>query len=1007
DLGNISGSGDEQWFLRPSLDEFARLHQLVTCYSYDTEYTADPEQSTDVFQFPSVATRFNFNTIQDDSGNPFFSTFRLLSQQIGRRRAQALLRWRDGTVDLNGDGDLDDDYILQPNVDYSIFNGDASAPHSQFTYHERNNRNFQDPAAADDAIYPRYLNIPDMGSILAVPYNEPSTVLYATSVDSSFTNSQVVQADPTGGNPIPTPVPNTNGAFNGDGAMNGDLDPVGGARMLYFEGGTDGQEIDVPTGNNKVAMGAGVIEGIHPSFAKATTFFPGLKLFVYQDTSVNPNVVAIADAIAGTQVTPLPDGDGVPGLPAMVIDGGSPLDAIDLAGPDWNPSNGFEMAYADGSGITIDTTLPDVQVQGDIYRYRLDIPLPAPAPVTNFRNDGTEGGFYPDYTPDGEDIVFSHVDLTFFNPGNPPTFGLNQCFNLSTVNVASGTVTRLNVTYPDAALRLAFHPVFSPDGDRIAFTGIEFDPFTGTFSSDLWICDATGGPAIRVTNTPNDNEIYPIFNEGLARVARQSDTATGNTRGVILPYPPGGITPTNTAANRVLLAGIIGEASVAFRDNDTSGLGTDQNWRERDLPVVPQHVVDPFQILSDELAFHNPRDSKDAVGPGLRLQAYPGRININTAPRPVLRALFLAMFQGARPVIDSTGLSRPGSSTPRIDDGLFPSYIVLPDPDTDDLTRFKAIKIADQYAHQVVEYRKWRYNNKFLVSDDTVPNGFTESIDELTGEHYRANPNLPYDSDLNLFSVERPYWDPAPPFRNIGDLFNVALPMDLDNKTGAPSPDDSVRLFESVDGPSGPVSTSMPIAGAFRNTASLLSYTWGPIFQTDIDSRYNGTNAPGISSTDVLPAYRATPNLLRDADGNYNSDWAIQQQYRLFSADDFRWISPYLTTRSYVYRVESRGIVRVQAVQQYGQSMDITSDKFWIVNMGDEAVVNHCDDGGDYDGAVPYGTGMGTLSRDWLNLAGGQGDLNRQKRAHSYTVLAYQEQPENGVPLSRSNFLPQ
>lgn len=991
--------GIQQWFVRPSLEDFSRLHQSVTVYSYDTEYSADSENSTDLFQFPGLADRLDFNAIsRDDQSNPFFSTFRVLAQQVGRRRAEALLRWRDGLVDLNGDGDLDDEYILLPTVDRSVFNGDPAEPHSQLTYRERNHPNFQSPAATASQRYQAYLNIASIGDMLVAPYNEPTEVLYADSLDASLTNAQMVQCDPAGLNP-PVAVPNTNGPWDTTGARNGDLDPVsGGTRMLYFDGSGDAWTIDAPQGTNRVALGGGLFEGIHPSYAKSAPFvLPGTRPFVFQRMDTATPEIWIADQNTGAPLVGLPD-NGL-GLPQMTIGGGTALDLTDLAGPDWNPTNANEIAYSLGTGLTFNVFPPALVVQGDIYRYRLDIPIPAAARITNMRNDGTEGAFYPDYNPDGDAIVFTHIDLAGFSPVDPM-----GAFDLSIVDVATQGITRLNITYPDGQNRAEFMPVFSPSGDRIAFAAWDFDILTGNITSDIWIADATGGQAVRATNTA-EFELYPIFTEGVARIARQSDTANGNTRGVTLPYPVGGISPVNTNNNRVLLAGILGEASLAFRDNDTSGLGAAQNWRFRDLPVTPQHSVEPLQALADQLSFRQPRSDVDsATRP--RLQAYGGRININTAPRQVLRAIFLAMFQGARPNLDNTGLGRLASSTPRVRGSLLSeNYLILTDSNTNLQDRFNALKIADQYAHQVVQYRKWLYNNQFLISDDTVPNGFTETDDELTGLHYRANPNLPYDSDFNPFTIERPRFDPAPPFRNVADLFRVALYFDYQNVTGQPSPDKDVRLYEAVEGARGPDRAAMPTAGTLQDNQTVATWTWGPIFQTDILTRYHGENAPGSGGTEILDPYETEPRLTRDADGNYDSTFALQQHYRLFSADDFRWIAPFLTVRSYVYRIESRGTIRVEAAQQYGNRMDITADKFWVVNTGKESVLNlTTTSGASYGYSFPIYSPVGTFSRDVLDqLPSG---MQRNKRTRPYSIIAYQEQPENGVPLTRPDFLP-
>ncbi|HYE79864.1 MAG TPA: hypothetical protein VEI97_17915, partial [bacterium] len=412
-----------QFFLRPSLEDFARLNQLVTVYSYDTEYTADPENSIDpeLFPYPGIHDRLNFNQINpNDINNPFFSTSGILGRQIGNRRALAVLRWRDGLVDLNGDGDLDDEFILQPVADFDEApqNGDATDPHSQLTYRERGNPNFQDPTVSDENIYPAYLNIKSVADLALVPFNEITPTLYATSMDAAGTSQLEKITFPAGGpGPNTTPVPGSGGAWNSD------LEPTGGTTALAFRttasGGT-GFTIPVPDGPTATNLPGG-LEGTHPSYAPRIGGFPS-DLFVFQRTDTGTPELWVADAATGAPVVQCPT-NGLP-LPAFTFGGApgpAPFDLLsDLSGPDWNRSGSFfdfdRVAYALGTGIDISPGPTPITVQGNIYQHRVFLGLPGAVRITNF-SGGTEGAFYPDWHPDGQSLVFTHVDLT--DPNNP------------------------------------------------------------------------------------------------------------------------------------------------------------------------------------------------------------------------------------------------------------------------------------------------------------------------------------------------------------------------------------------------------------------------------------------------------------------------------------------------------------------------------------------------------------------------------------------------------------
>jgi hypothetical protein len=498
-------------------------------------------------------------------------------------------------------------------------------------------------------------------------------------------------------------------------------------------------------------------------------------------------------------------------------------------------------------------------------------------------------------------------------------------------------------------------------------------------------------------------------------LAAQGDSQIGDVPGTAISLL-NAATATNepfTVADKQAIAMDIGEASTALRR--TIGWGADdQNWKLKDLPSVPEQTVDVLKQIADVVCFRDPTVTYDPryqmpnpipfpppVIPAAPIQAYPGRININTADRSVLRTIFLNMFQG--PENDSDDDGNPDGPEPRVRDGAGSRYINIMDPALDnnagDPIRFKALMIADRYAQQVVEYRKWIYNNQgdLGVTDETVPSNLP--LYELAfagGSHYgnfRANPFYPMvDTNGDGIAPEVPRYNPEPPFRSVADLFNVML-YDNDAFT-------SDWTYEGIDGNGGPDKTYLPRAFDPNDptsgpTGSADELTvWGPIFNTD--KQRTVTHPGGPLGNGWLTGFATTvDNNFTDA-ANYNLFYE-QQSFRLFSADDFRRIAPFLTVRTYDYRIESRGVVRISSGSQ---RTDITRDKIWIITTNTDADLAHRTRA-SWDVTDPYAaTFTSEFEWDASAVAQNQGD-------RGYYTMFFEETPQSGLSLTRSTFLPE
>ena len=949
-----------------AMEDFETLNRTCTVYTYDTEHTADAETSSPFSDNQDY--RINFNECNEDDYfvNMMFTRF------IGIERTKSLFRWRDGLVDLNADGDLNDEYILQPVKDPITAEAETnmtadSQPVSQITYRERNHFNFQEPA---NPAYPAMLNIPDLGTLAMVPMSVRDTQIIA-SIDGAGL-STFVPTNPGGpGDPIP----------NTDDGLSCDIDSSG--TMLMFDTLNTLEnlyDVDIPRGDVLTQMNDA--EGYHPSYNPDGTQF----VYVDKDTGMGDQTLSVYDIPSDSRVSTNWNGN-VP-LAIMNIPLGPGGDFFEAPSPDWSP---IANTIAFAGGGELDFAGDPLTEHTDIYMVRLDGPTAGiPDNITNL----PDGFFalYPDFSPDGEWIAYTLINFHDLFTGN--------AFLIVIQNLVDNR-REVVLARPDLFM---LAPDWDPSGNRLCFMGV---PIFGG-STDIWTVSRGGTNLTNLTTSP-ENELFPSWGWGMTLVATQGDNDPGGALGKRVIYPALGINPDDEPWDetyREQLAQVIQEASLAFREDLDAG--DEQNWRFMDLPVMPQHMVDQMQMCADVLSF---RPSYTPVLAGedpftFIPQAYPGKVNINTAPRSVLRALFLLMFQGA--VYQDSDSNNHGSA-PMIEStiSMRPTPINLGYDRTSNVERLYALAIADTYAHQVDEYRRWVYNNRsksfnspcydngshsFSITRETVPDNLIFPVaGGITGKNYRANPFAPYDLDDDPFTKDRPLYDPEPPFRNIADLFNVALyngelPVNwllegYDNDYG-PDPEETANGRNVV-----PTSCNEQVEpvdeadfGDVYVGPNALA-VWGPIYQTEYPVTFG---LLGIDPDQILSPYEPGDSAVAK---NPDSTFYKQQRFRLFSADDFKWISPYITTRSYVYRVESRGTVRVA---NGTSKLDVSRDKLWIVDFGAENYLSYETTGWETDNAEIID------QRVLMNNSSNQ----------PYAIKAFEEVPVDGVRLTRGSFTP-
>jgi hypothetical protein len=1014
--------------------DFQLLNDRVTVYTMDTEHAADPDHRPIAATWPDADVRYNINHMleEDDltTASDESALFKYLMPVIGLQRLRSIIAWRDGLVDLNGDGDLGDEFIEQPVSDVRYdptgpgYVAADDYPVSTFTYRERGNPNFQNPILSPALIDPDYLNIRNLGDLLTIPMSIGEPLVAYSQAPNQNTDFELRITDES--NNIQSTVNDgTYPDFSNSGT-----------EIAYNQNG------DIVVDNLDLDAGQTIVNNAdHPSWG------PNDESIVYFD---DPDLVII-DRGTGTQTTvpmnnvDIPstqnDSAAIPFFGSFGDDAILGVEEFQLSSPDYNStadqiafSRVFPSAPDDdfldrglGSGYGI------ARVNGDGSGLQLLTQLP----VTY--------DYAPDYSSDGDFILFTRSTYLFWNllvnqiPGNdlddyalpiPSTSlwimnsngtGQFPVINPGDITFGPGGNGLINIDFINAnRIEITMHnPMFgnfSPDDSDIIFMDVELhfevdrtapapqevtmldDPITHVYRIDVGaLQDWQDANEFDTTVADSTLQVFPDWGGGARIVAQQGDKHFGS----ILPTPltltlsPGIDQPTS-ASDRATIASEIKFASLAFRQTIGSG-ADDQNWRLMDLPTVPEHVASALRQSADVICFADPLVKYDpdfqvdppplGAIPEPPLQAFPGRININTATRPVLRTVFMNMFQGPEEDVDSA--NGANSPAPRVDVGGTARPVNLMDPGTTQEERFNALLLADRYANQVCEYRTWIYNNQGPagITDETVPSNLPIYRQEYINAgvfstfygNYRANPLYPLiDTDGDGNSPDTGRYNPEPPFRSVADLFNISL---YDNR-----PFDEDWTYEGIDGPGGPDPNYIPEIIDNNTGNDVGSYDtydfWGPIFNTDQQRILtHGNQIPGNSTLYGYPS-RVMNN---PAAGNYNN-FIECQQFRLLSADDFKRIAPWLTVRTYNYRIESRGVIRVASGIE---KTDITRDKMWIITLNTEANYGrrYRDDA---DMLVPMDESIQAQNP-------GVGE---------YYIQFYEETSQAGLELTRSNFLP-
>ena len=1044
--------------MRLSQRDFEILNQRVTVYSMDTEYCADPDhpQLGDIpiatvqvarrdvrYDIQEMWPEDNLDTTEVDES----ALYDFFSSLIGPQRAISIILWREGLVDLNGDGDLDDEYIEQPvsaqrlDLTNNTYDWAGDWPISTITYRERNHPNFQDPHMPAHLMDPDFLNIRSLGDLLTIPMStiEP-LVAFSEATDANDTPTLVIRkdddSDPAGG-----PV-----------SLSGRVYPDfsnGGSEIAYDD------EDDVYRNNTSLTDEVQVDnQRLHPSWGPGD----GVMAYYNNDSLYIHDLVTDTESAVLTNANLPPDEDDTTdnpfwdNWPSNNLIGRA---VFEMASPDISPNTGNnEMAF---SQVSADST-GDVFLDPDAAYNIATVALDGSRLGLVTDNDVGTFDYGPDFVGDGEFLVFTRTSydhwwyiewILEFLAGIPAgsieplpittleithrtgggSFPLIAWFDIDIGPDPEPALIEIDTDASPGAVRVKMHqpmfPSFSPASASLVFMDVPvvFDietsaPYTITgvelgtevrnpdilfldFDEDDFQPFWENVRSLKGAARPDTYDIFPDWGLGSIRVAEEADEGWGYSSPDPLLMPNASLTDSPfDPAERRAIALDLGAASLALRERLGQG-AEDQNWRLRDLPAVAEHVVDVLEKLGDVVCFREPLVTYDpqyqppdpmpwppVAVPEAPLQAYPGRVNINTADRAVLRTVFLLMFQGPDNDPDDNG--DWDGPEPRIESGMGSKYVNLMNPDNAAVTdedRFKALMVADRYAYQVCEYRKWIYDNQglFGVTDETVPSNLplyeTAALYPDTSHYgnFRANPFYPLvDTNGDGQAPEVPRYNPEPPFRSIAGLFKVML------YEGEEFTED--WTYEGIGAFGGPDDNDLPrpkdVDGADVGTADAFDI-WGPIYNADDERTVTHPSGSELGSG-ILYGFEAKPdNDLSDPD----NDFYRHQYFRLFSADDFRRIAPFLTVRTYDYRIESRGVVRVSSG---ARRMDITRDKVWIITTNTEA---------------NYGS---RLNPTWdIGLPLDSSFLAQNRGSDEYWVLYFEETPQSGLAVARAEFLPE
>jgi len=164
--------------------------------------------------------------------------------------------------------------------------------------------------------------------------------------------------------------------------------------------------------------------------------------------------------------------DGDEEIYIMRADGSNARRLTDRPGKDATPvisPDGTKIVYASKRGPYHDLWLMDIDGSN--------------ARALTKNRDQT---LYPCWSPDGNLICYYSVHRL----GRDVAPQLKFMSELHTVNVETGEITRLTKTG-----RFKYHPTYSPDGSRIAFT------WNRTRTNEIWVMNADGTQPRRLTRT--------------------------------------------------------------------------------------------------------------------------------------------------------------------------------------------------------------------------------------------------------------------------------------------------------------------------------------------------------------------------------------------------------------------------------------------------------------------------------------------------------------------------
>jgi uncharacterized delta-60 repeat protein len=139
---------------------------------------------------------------------------------------------------------------------------------------------------------------------------------------------------------------------------------------------------------------------------------------------------------------------------------------------------------------------------------------------------GNGASFDPVFSPDGSKIAFSS------DASNLVAGDTNNGSDIFVKNLATGAITRVST---DAAggqgegFIGSKHPVFSPDGSKIAFDSFASNlvPGDNNFSTDIFVKDLATGAITRIgSNTPGSESYFPVFSPDGNRIAFYSYAQT-------------------------------------------------------------------------------------------------------------------------------------------------------------------------------------------------------------------------------------------------------------------------------------------------------------------------------------------------------------------------------------------------------------------------------------------------------------------------------------------------